>query len=440
MSCSHHAASAVKPTTAVSYVRSRSNTGASTIAAQHTAIQAYAHTHGIEIIQEYCDGEDETDDPEPRPAYHRLLHDLELSPGSFSTILIMDWTCWSRSIELHEMHSVEIQLRRAGVTLTAVTPLPVPVEISDALLAQHLSVTPAVIYLPPLGSVNHDSVSEAIIAYASQHGMSIHRMYRDDDGTAHYPALQQLLTDITVVTRDFTAVLLPDTSWWTGMKRFPDFHTLAEACQQQDVDMHPIRPPASESAYLTTIIHAIKHAMAAEYVRELSTRVLANAKLLSHQGKYLGGKPGYGYRRMLVDQDGTHIGLLEDGAQKILASQHVTLAPGPEHEIALVNWMYQQIADDGLTVAQLVQCLAARGAVTDQGRAWTRATVLTALTSPRYIGTLVYNKTNTQLGSRRRLNGTEDIIIVPNAFPGIVPRTLYDRVQAMLAKQQGRAR
>lgn len=437
MPVSRPAASAVKPMTAVSYMRAASAMGAYTISNQRAAIQAYARAHGIEIVQEYCDGEDEGDDPEPLPAYHRLLHDIEQSPGDVSAILIADKTRWTHCNDLHEMLSGVIRLRRAGVMLTTVTPSPVPMpeNFSDALLAHPPGVTPAVIYLPPLESVNHDSVSEAIIAYASQHGMSILRLYRDDDGTVHFPALQQLLTDITVATRDFTAVLLPDTSWWTGMQRFPDFVSLTDACQQQSVDVHPIRPPESESAYLTSIIHAVKQAMAAEYVRELSMRVLANAKRMSQQGKYLGGKPGYGYRRMLVDQDGTPIGLLEDGAQKKLASQHVTLAPGPEHEIALVHWMYQQIADDGLTVAQLVQRLAARGAVTDQGRAWTRATVRTVLTSPRYIGTLVYNKTNTQLGSRRRLNGMEDIITVPNAFPGIVPRALYDRVQAALAKQ-----
>lgn len=435
MSRSRHTTTATKPLSAVSYMRATSAMGAYTISNQRAAIQAYANAHGIEIAQEYCDGEDEADDPEPRPAYHRLLQDIEHSPGNVSTILIADWTRWTRSNDLHEVFSVEIRLRRAGVSLTAVTPAPMPEEIFDALLAQHPGVTPAVIYLPPLNAATRGTLADSLLAYASLHGMSILRVYRDDGDRPRYPAFQQLLDDVASTTRTFTTVLLPHPSWTSCDASLPDIDLLTSVCQQYGVTPQLLHPEVLDEPFTATIVKLIKQYMAGEYSRTLSTRVLARAKQLGNQGVYLGGKAGFGYRRMLVEHDGTHVGLLEDGARKALATQHVTLVPGPEQEITLVNWMYRQVAEEGLTVAQLVQRLAARGAVTDQGRAWTRATVRTVLTSPRYIGTLVHNKTNTQLGSRRRLNGMEDIITVPNAFPGIVPRALYDRVQAALAKQ-----
>jgi hypothetical protein len=231
-------------------------------------------------------------------------------------------------------------------------------------------------------------------------------------------------------------VLTPHPSWWADATALPDENVLAVACDQLGVDLHLLHPAAAhDSTQLSALITAVKRAMAAEYVRELSTRTLANAKRLGSLGAHLGGKPGFGYRRMLVDQDGHHLGLLEHGTRKTHASQHVILVPGPDDEIALVNWMYRQVAEEDQSITQLVQRLAMRGAVTDQGRSWTRATVLTVLTSPRYIGTLVYNRTNTHLGGRRRRNAPSEMVCISDAFAGIVPQAVYHQVQDALAER-----
>ena len=435
MSVSRHTTAATKPTSAVSYLRARSNTGASTLSAQREAIQAYAISHGVDIVQEYCDGEEEADDPDPRPAYHRLLHDLEQSPGNFSTILIADWTRWSRSLDLHDVLSGETRLRRAGVTLTAVASSPAneSTDVADTLLTTPPALTPVVVYLPATDPIRHEALSDAMLAYACTHALSIQQTYHDDARHPHFPALQQLLADAGQPPRSFSAVLTPHASWWVPTTVLPDEKVLAGACEQLDIVLHLLHPNAQDSPFIGTIVQIIKQYMASEYARELSAKVLDGAKRLGQTGAHLGGKAGYGYRRMLIDRDGHHLGLLEHGIRKTQSTQRVILVPGPDDEITLVNWMYRQIAEEGQSIPQLVTALATRRATTDQGRPWTRTTVRTVVTSSRYIGTLIYNRTNTQLGGRRHLNATSDVITVPNAFPGIVPAALYHIVQDALA-------
>ena len=432
----HTATTAVPPRAhAVSYLRARSNTGSATIAKQRAAIREYAASHGLEIVQEYCDVGKEDGGLDRRPAYHQLLRDLQQTPVDFSTILIADWPRWSRSLHLDDEIAGDALLQHAGVTLTSITTSSDPIRVANALLTIPTYLIPIVVYLPTTDPATQEAVSDAMLAYACEHGMSVRRTYHDDASRPNFPALQQLLADAGRPTRDFSVVLTPHPSWWANAAMLPDERVLAGACEQLGLDLHLLHPNTQDSQFIGTVVKMIKQYMSGEYSRELSAKVLEGAKRLGNTGAHLGGKAGFGFRRMLIDQDGHHLGLLEHGTHKTQSNQRVVLVPGPADEIALVNWMYRQIAEEGQSISQLVNTLASRGAVTDQGRPWTRATVITVLTSPRYIGTLVYNRSNTQLGRRRHLNDISDVVSVPEAFPGIVPPMLYDQVQDILAER-----
>ena len=69
--------------------------------------------------------------------------------------------------------------------------------------------------------------------------------------------------------------------------------------------------------------------MAAEYSRELSTKVFAGQCRLIMLGYRQGGMAGYGLRRMRIDQTGRHLGVLCPGEYKSLQTDRVILVPGP---------------------------------------------------------------------------------------------------------------
>jgi hypothetical protein len=426
-----------RPVHAVSYMRARPAPDSASITEQRDAIRAFAASHGIEIVREYSDDAAGDDDSDDRPAYHQLLSDLRHVPLNFSTILIADWTRWLRSLSVDDEIAGEALLRRSGITLAAVGPPSSPERagVANTLLTLPPALTPMVLYLPATDQTRKEAISDALLTYACAHAMSVLHTYHDDVSHPHFPALQQLLADASQPARAFTAVLTPHHSWWAPATTLPDEHVLTGACAQLGLDLHVLHPSAQDSQFIGIVVKMVKQYMAGEYARELSAKVLDGAKRMGHTGAHLGGKAGYGYRRMLIDRDGHHLGLLEHGIRKTQSTQRVILVPGPAEEIALVNWMYRQIAEDGQSISQLVTTLATRGATTDQGRPWTRPTVRTVVSSPRYIGTLMYNRTNTQLGGRRHRNAPSDVVCVPAAFPGIVPRALYDQVQDVLAER-----
>ena len=89
----------------------------------------------------------------------------------------------------------------------------------------------------------------------------------------------------------------------------------------------------------------VKRVMAAEYSRELSTKVFAGQCRLIVLGFRQGGIAGYGLRRMRIDQTGTLLGILGPGEYKSLQTDRVILVPGPPHEAETVRWMYHEFVE-----------------------------------------------------------------------------------------------
>jgi hypothetical protein len=160
--------------------------------------------------------------------------------------------------------------------------------------------------------------------------------------------------------------------------------------------------------------------MAGEYSRELSAKVFKGQCRLIELGYRQGGAPGYGLRRMLVSAAGEHKGVLARGEQKSLQTDRVILVPGPEDEIDVVHWVYEQFTRNGKREAQVAAELNARGLVTDLGRPWTRGTVHQVLTNEKYIGNNVYNRTSFKLQKRHVHNTPEMWVRSDGAFAAVV--------------------
>jgi hypothetical protein len=93
--------------------------------------------------------------------------------------------------------------------------------------------------------------------------------------------------------------------------------------------------------------------MAGEYSRELSAKVFKGQCRLIELGYRQGGAPGYGLRRMLINQSGEHRGVLARGELKSLQSDRVILVPGPEDEVRIVRWIYEHFTMRGKREAEI---------------------------------------------------------------------------------------
>jgi hypothetical protein len=95
---------------------------------------------------------------------------------------------------------------------------------------------------------------------------------------------------------------------------------------------------------------ALKRTMAGEYSRELGVKVLAGLKRLAALGVKQGGSAGYGLQRMLLSSDGRPKQLLSLGERKSIATERVTLVPGPINEVETVREIYRMFVHEKHTV------------------------------------------------------------------------------------------
>src|SRR5262249_31041221 len=194
-----------------------------------------------------------------------------------------------------------------------------------------------------------DNQADTIARYAEQHNYQIVKTYSDAARSGlqikNRPGLRQLLTDVVTGGLVFKVILVYDVSRWG---RFQDIDEAAHyeyLCKSSGVAVHYCAEVFSnDNNTAALILKAVKRTMAGEYSRELSLRVRAGLFRLAKLGFKAGGSAVYGLRRQLVDSHGQIKQILLFGEQKNLATDRVTLVPGPANEIAVVRRIFREFA------------------------------------------------------------------------------------------------
>lgn len=304
--------------------------------------------------------------------------------------------------------------------------------------------TPAAQYLRM--STEHQRYSlanqeDAIRAYASCNGFEIVATYQDSGRSglrfANRAGLQALLQDVLTKAKPFRAILVYDVSRWG---RFQDTDEAAHyefLCRRSGVQVHYIAEPFSNNGQIAdSIIKALKRSMAAEYSRELGVKCFAGQKRLAKLGYRVGGPAGFGFRRLLISEDGTRR-ILQHGQCKALTTDRVRLALGPKAEVQFVRTLFNmalrtRFKDVGRFVNE-PQNERIRG-----GERWTPDRIYRLLENPKYFGALVWNRTTQAIGTGSHRVKCNDWVIVRNAHPAIVDEDLFNRVQAAHKKRNRR--
>jgi len=267
--------------------------------------------------------------------------------------------------------------------------------------------------------------ADTIAVYAARHGFRIVRTYADKGrsglAVARRDALQRLIDDVTGGRADFEAILVYDISRWG---RFQDIDESAHyefLCRNAGIAIHYCAEQfANDGSLAAVILKHLKRVMAAEYIRELSTKVHAGQSRLAGLGYRQGGVAGFGLRRCSVDAGGQTRLTLEHGDYKSLHSDRVILVPGPRHEIETVRRIYRMYVTDRMSLQAIANLLNAEGVSPARAARWSRPLVSQILRNEKYIGDHVFNRESNKSGSKRSLNPRASWVRVEGAFEAIV--------------------
>ncbi len=282
-----------------------------------------------------------------------------------------------------------------------------------------------------------DNQMAVIQRYADHRHYEIVRTYTDAGKSGlrlvGRDALQSLLQDVEAGRADYNAILVYDVSRW-GRFQDPDEAAAIELrCKRAGIVVHYCAEQFENDGSIgSSIVKTVKRAMAGEYSRELSVKVFAGQANLIRLGFRQGGAPGFGLRRVLVDQAGNRKAELSRGEHKSIATDRVVLVPGPLEEVDVVRQVYRWFVEDGLAERQIANLLNRRGIGSDLGKSWTRGTVHQILINEKYIGNNVWGRTSFKLKQTRQKNTPEVWIRSDGAFEPIVSAEAFAAARAII--------
>jgi len=279
--------------------------------------------------------------------------------------------------------------------------------------------------------------SAKIHEYATRHRIDIVRSYVDEgksglriDGRQ---ALQRLIKDVESGNANFTVIVVYDVSRWGRFQDADESAYYEYICRRAGIDVvYCAEQFENDGSPVSTIVKGVKRAMAGEYSRELSAKVFAGQCRLVELGYRQGGAPGYGLRRLLVDQFGTIKQELQRGERKSLQTDRVILVAGPANETDTVHQIYHWFVEEGTTESEIAKRLNENSVKSENGRLWTRATVCEVLTNEKYIGNNVYNRVSFKLKKVRVTNPPDAWVRKDGAFQPIVPPELFYMAQGII--------
>jgi DNA invertase Pin-like site-specific DNA recombinase len=278
---------------------------------------------------------------------------------------------------------------------------------------------------------------DVVREYAKRRGFEIVKIYSDEGKSGlniqGRDSLAQMIKDVQSGGINFSAILVYDVSRWGRFQDADESAYYEYICRRAGVSVHYCAEQfENDGSPMSSVMKTMKRTMAGEYSRELSTKVFLGACRLIQEGFKQGGTAGFGLRRVLIDQNRQHKGVLKMGEQKSIQTDRVILTPGPEEEVKIVRWIYQAFVNEGKSELDIAKALNGQGVVTDFGRAWNRGTIHQVLTNEKYIGNNVYHRTSFKLKLKHVANPKDRWIRADGIFEGIVEPSLFHTAQGII--------
>jgi DNA invertase Pin-like site-specific DNA recombinase len=279
----------------------------------------------------------------------------------------------------------------------------------------------------------------AIALYAAQHRLQIVRTYIDEGISglkiSNRQGLLGLLNDVQSGAADFGKVLVRDVSRWGRFQDTDESAYYEFICKLAGVKvLYCAEVFENDGSPMSGLWKNMKREMAAEDSRNQSAKVFAGQSRLAGLGYWVGGRPGFGLRRELLDARGKSRGFLDGGQWKALQNERVVLRAGPPDEIAVVRWIFASFVE-GKKETGIARELNARGVANHLGVPWNLQTIGRILRNENYIGNAVYCRTSNYLRGPRVFNGKTKWIRKEGALEQIVTRKMFDDAQRIIDRR-----
>ena len=232
---------------------------------------------------------------------------------------------------------------------------------------------------------------------------------------------------------DFDFVLCLDVSRWGRFQDIDLSATYSAECKRhgKQVIYTTLGMPRPDDPLYPVYVQ-FERFRAAQYSKELSAKVFHGCIKISQQGYWAGGKPPYGFERLLLDEARKPVQVLAPGQKKSIQNQRVTLTLGSDEQVTTIRRIFHEFIEAGHTLDQIADRLNRDGSRSARGGRWHGGKIRRVLTNVMYAGTMVYNKTTSKLKTPTRRNPVDQWIRTAGAFEPLVEQEIFDRAQAVL--------
>ena len=304
-------------------------------------------------------------------------------------------------------------------------------------------------------------------AFARSKGWTLKQVYEDDaisGSDMNRPGLEQMLRDASTQT-DIEIVLAWDRNRLARPKEPLDGMLLERKLREAGKRIvYASNGREADASFAGGLLGYVEHYQNGDYLRKLSRDTIRGIVDRVARGLWPGGPIPFGYDRLILDSDKTPrriIRDMEDGSQVILdpltGETVERLAKGKRHkkqdhesctlipsDAARVHALQRVFADFAAGKATRTLCdqLNRSGFRTSRGSHFTPQTILPILENRAYLGECIYNRRTESKWNRYELGrsverqdeGIEhrpesDWIVTPDAWPALIERDAFDRVQ-----------
>ncbi len=252
-------------------------------------------------------------------------------------------------------------------------------------------------------------------------------------------AFQDMMANWVKKRNDFDFVLCLDVSRWGRFQDIDLSATYSAECKRHGkrVIYTTLGMPRPDDPLYPVYVQ-FERFRAAQYSKELSVKVFHGCMKIAQQGYWVGRKPPYGFRRLLLDEARRPVQVLAPRQRKSIQNQRVTLTLGDEAEVDAVQRIFHEYAEAGHTIKRIAEDLNRDGVASASGRSWNASMIRRILKNAVYVGTLVYNKTTQKLLTPTRRNPHDQWVRTTRAFDPLVKQDTFDRAQQTLEESSSR--
>lgn len=278
-------------------------------------------------------------------------------------------------------------------------------------------------------SMSIGNQKQQLAEYAEERGWEIAEVYVDDGYTGttfDRPAFKQMLLDIEA--RKIDCVITKDLSRLGRNYSRVGYYT-EEYFLEWGVRFIAVNDNV-DTMKDDNDIAPFKNILNEMYAKDISRKIKSARRVSARQGKFMGSKPPFGYKRSPEDK---HLLIIDEKPAEIVCRIFEEYATGESARNIAVKLNRDEISSPRAYFYEQ----AGKINPLNESATWNANTILQLLQNPVYIGNMVQGKRKVKSFKTklRAVVPAEDWIIVENTHEPIVSREIFNKAQTRMKKK-----